>query len=206
MDRHLTSAQRALGIQEILCIVLGHFSPERWLDTDEERSGKVTLRELRRNLTNFARVSRFFSGPALNILWSVIDDLDPLLCLFACCRWVQVEDDGSGSEAEDSKATHKGGTGEPSAFRVCIHVNITQYDGLTERRPRYLGETFVLMNGSASSITLDLSTYASTTTIRQSTLRYICSCPCATITSPCCQICATSSGSSDRARVRSCSI
>ena len=124
MQRHLTSAQRALGIQEILCIVLEYFSPERWLDTEEERCGKVTMQDLRRNLANLARVSRFFSGPALAILWSVIDDLDPLLRLFACCQSVQVESDGSDVEAGDSKTSHERGIDEQNTLKVRAHAGL----------------------------------------------------------------------------------
>ena len=166
MERHLTSAQRALGIQEILCIVLGHFSPEKWLDTDEERCGKVTLRELRRNLAKLARVSRFFSGPALSILWSVIDDLDPLLCLFGCSQWVQVEDDSSESEIEDSKTAYDESTGEPNSLRVRINVDSVELDGLTESTTRCLAETSLPTNGSASNITPDSCIYVSTTMTR----------------------------------------
>ncbi|KZT67447.1 hypothetical protein DAEQUDRAFT_767177 [Daedalea quercina L-15889] len=97
------SAQRALGIQEILCMVINHFNPERWLDTDELRSGKITLHELRRSLAGLARVSRPFSGPALCTLWTVMDDLDPLLRLLACCQTVQVESDDSEDEYDAGK-------------------------------------------------------------------------------------------------------
>lgn len=108
-------------------MVLGQFSPEKWLDTDELRCGKITLHELRRNLANFARVSRFFSGPALAILWTVIDDLDPLLRLFACCQTVQVEDDGPDGEAEESKATYDYSAGEPKTISVSPdnHYSVT---------------------------------------------------------------------------------
>jgi len=84
-------------------MVLRHFHPERWLDTDELQMGKVSLRELRRTLARLARVSRAFSGPALCTLWSVIDDFEPLLRLLACRRMVSVESDDIGSEEEDSR-------------------------------------------------------------------------------------------------------
>ncbi|KAH9928386.1 uncharacterized protein B0H18DRAFT_1118059 [Fomitopsis serialis] len=84
-------------------MVLHHFHPERWLETDELVMGKVSLHELRRTLARMARVSSTFSGPALCALWSVIDDFEPLLRLLACRRMVAVESDDSGSEDEESR-------------------------------------------------------------------------------------------------------
>ncbi|KAH9831616.1 uncharacterized protein C8Q71DRAFT_910621 [Rhodofomes roseus] len=97
------SARRALGIQEILWMVLNHFHPERWLDTDGLRSGKVSLPELRRTLARLARVSRAFSGPVICALWAVIDDFEPLLRLLSCCQVVQIESDCSEIDDEESK-------------------------------------------------------------------------------------------------------
>ena len=76
------ATQHALRCQDILTEIFKHLSPgwlNEWKRDPQYAQDQKTQRQA---LASAARVCRAFSGPALDVLWRVLDDVQPVLWLF----------------------------------------------------------------------------------------------------------------------------
>ena len=81
-SEHTMAMQQVIQCTDILVHIFEHMTPP-WLDQDavdyyETKTERILVRQ---TLAAAARVSQAFSDPALDVLWSVLDDCDTLLRL-----------------------------------------------------------------------------------------------------------------------------